>query len=159
MRKQEMLCYKKALDSSCIKAKASGISVRFKTLVEAANAVRGMSVCRAELYLKNVLAHKECVPFKNSKSGVGKCSQAKQFKTIHGRWPYKAVKCLQDLLRNAVSNAEFQGKDPTDLYICHIFASQAPTSLRKTFRAHGRINSYERHLSHIQMILKTKNYD
>lgn len=83
MKKQEMLSYKKILDSSCVKAKASGIPVRFKTLVETANAVRGMSVCRAELYLKNVLAHKECVPFKKSKSGVGKCAQAKEFKTIH----------------------------------------------------------------------------
>ncbi|XP_030759864.1 60S ribosomal protein L17-like [Sitophilus oryzae] len=151
------ISYKNPSETECVKAKASAIPVKYKNLVETANAVRGMTVQRAEAYLKNVLAHKECVPFKIFKGGIGKCAQAKQFRTIIGRWPKNAVKCVQDLLRNAISNAEFYGKDTQNLAIVQIQVNQAPVSVRKTFRAHGRINPYERHLSHIQMVLRKKD--
>ncbi|XP_018562190.1 60S ribosomal protein L17-like [Anoplophora glabripennis] len=140
--------------SEIIKAKASNLTVKFKNLVAVARAIRKMPLKRANAYLKNVLAHKECVPFTKFKSGVGKCAQAKQFKTTIGRWVEKAVKCVQGLLRNAIANCEFYGKDPEDFFILHIQASQAPILTRRTYRAHGRINAYNRHTSHIQVILK-----
>lgn len=154
-----------------IKAKASNLTVKFKNLVSVARAVRKMPVKRANAYLKNVLAHKECVPFIRFKSGIGKCAQAKQFKVIvvskshfrssrykydffQGRWPEKAVRCIQDLLRNAIANCEFYGKDPEDFFIMHVQVSQAPILTRRTYRAHGRINAFNRHTSHVQVILK-----
>ncbi|KAJ8977274.1 hypothetical protein NQ317_006802 [Molorchus minor] len=113
-----------------------------------------MSMKRANAYLKNVLAHKECVAFRKFKNGVGKCAQAKQFNTITGRWPKRAAECIQNLLRNAAANCEFYGKDPDDFLIDHIQVNQAPALTRRTYRAHGRINPYNRHTSHIQVILK-----
>lgn len=79
---------KKVQGGETIRAKGSSIRAKFKNLVETANAVRKMSLTRANAYLKNVLAHKECVPFKIFKSGIGKCSQAKQFGTITVRIEY-----------------------------------------------------------------------
>lgn len=63
------------------RAKASNMRVHFKNTVETAGVLRGMTVSRATSYLKNVIAHKECVPFKKYKGGVGRTAQAKAFKT------------------------------------------------------------------------------
>ncbi|KAJ8942040.1 hypothetical protein NQ318_002794 [Aromia moschata] len=148
---------KKTEGSETVRAKASNITVKFKNLVEVARTIRKMTMKRANAYLKNVLMHKECVPFRRFKGGVGKCSQAKQFKTMTGRWPKKAVECMKDLLRNAAANCEFYGKDPDDFFIDHIQVNQAPVLTRRTYRAHGRINPYVRHTSHIQLILKERD--
>ncbi|CAH1119533.1 unnamed protein product [Phaedon cochleariae] len=139
-----------------VKAKASNVPVKFKNLVEVSNAIRNMTTTRAYAYLLNVLAKKECIPARKFKSGIGRCAQAKQFQTVIGRWPRNAVKCMIDLLKNASANCEFLGKDPVDYYVHHVQASQAPTSTRRTYRAHGRINPYMRHNCHLQVILKQK---
>lgn len=157
-----------------VKAKASTVPVHFKNTVETARPLRGMTVPKANAYLKDVLDHKECVAFHKFNGGIGKCAQAKQFKCVvvsipqdawqrgtiskifQGRWPDKSVKVLQDLLRNAISNCEYFGKDPQDFIIKSIQVNQAPIRHRRTFRAHGRITSYLRHMSHIQMTLAEK---
>ncbi|KAL3280539.1 hypothetical protein HHI36_003771 [Cryptolaemus montrouzieri] len=138
------------------KAKASNLPVHFKNTVETANAVRGMTVARALAYLKNVLAHKECVPFKKFKSGIGKTAQANQFGVVNGRWPQKSVKAVIEVIKNAISNAEYNNKDHDQFFIHHIQVNQAPTTTRRTYRAHGRINPYARHLCHIQVIIAIK---
>jgi len=81
MVKQSKFSYKNPGESECVKARASNVKVSFKNLLETGNAVRGMSVKRAQGYLKNVIARTECVPFRKFKGGIGKCAQAKQFKT------------------------------------------------------------------------------
>lgn len=43
-----------------------------------------MALRRAQKYLKNVIEHKECVPFRRFNGGVGRCAQAKQFGTTQG---------------------------------------------------------------------------
>lgn len=67
------------------RAKASSMTVHFKNTTETVNAIRGYSVKRAMAYLKNVIACKECVPFRKFKGGVGRCAQAKQFNTTQVR--------------------------------------------------------------------------
>lgn len=67
------------------RAKASNMPVSFKNTVETANVLRGKTVKRALAYLNNVIAHKECVPFKKFRGGVGRCAQAKAFKTTQVR--------------------------------------------------------------------------
>lgn len=67
------------------RAKATSLRVHFKNTTETANAIRGLTVKRALAYLKNVIARKECVPFKRFNGGVGRCAQAKQFKTTQVR--------------------------------------------------------------------------
>lgn len=66
-----------------VKAKCSNVAVKFKNLTETANAVRHLTLHRANAYLKNVINKKECVPFKKFNSGIGRCAQAKQFNTVN----------------------------------------------------------------------------
>lgn len=90
---------------------------------EAAQAIKHMPLRRAQRFLKNVVEKKECVPFRNFNGGVGRCAQAKQFKTTQGRWPKKSADFLLQLLKNAESNADYKGLDVDRLVIDHIQVS------------------------------------
>lgn len=116
-----------------------------------------MELKKAYGYLKNVLAHKDCIPFVRYRYGVGRTAQSKKYRASHGRWPEKSVKILLSLLKNAESNAKAQDMDVENLVISHIQVNEAPKMRRRTYRAHGRINKYEASPSHIQLILVSKD--
>lgn len=91
-----------------------------------------------------------------------------------GRWPVKSAKFLLGLLKNAQSNAEVNGLDINELEgtlcilwraqrfsftnfnpiaVSNLIVQQAPKTRRRTYRAHGRINPYQGHPTHIEVIL------
>uniref|UniRef100_A0A6M2DLS3 Large ribosomal subunit protein uL22 n=1 Tax=Xenopsylla cheopis TaxID=163159 RepID=A0A6M2DLS3_XENCH len=140
---------------SC-KARGSNLRVHFKNTHETAMAIKKMQLRRAVRYLKNVIEHKECIPFRRFNGGVGRCAQAKQFKTTQGRWPKKSAEFLLQLLRNAESNADYKGLDVDRLHIDHIQVNRAPCLRRRTYRAHGRINPYMSSPCHIEVCLVEK---
>merc|ERR1711894_196991 len=138
------------------KAKGSNLRVHFKNTRETAQAIKSMPLHRASKYLKNVIAHKEIVPFRRFMGGVGRHAQAKVHGTAQGRWPLKSAEFLLQLLKNAESNAEYKGLDPDHLVIEHIQVNRAPKMRRRTYRAHGRINPHMSSPCHIEMILSEK---
>merc|ERR1711931_255940 len=105
---------------------------------------------------KNVVAHKEIVPFRRFMGGVGRHAQAKVHGTAAGRWPLKSAQYLLDMLKNAESNAEYKGLDSDHLVIDHIQVNRAPKMRRRTYRAHGRINPYMSSPSHIELWLEER---
>jgi len=138
-------------------AKASMLRVHFKNTREAAAAIKGMSLRRAQKYLQDVIEKKTAVPFRRYKYGIGRHSQVnaflKQHHTSIGRFPKKSCEYLLDLLRNAESNAEFKSLDAEQLRVFHIQVNKAPKMRRRTYRAHGRINPYMSNPCHIEIIL------
>ena len=140
---------------SC-KARGTNLRVHFKNTRETSHTIRKMPLKRAVQYLKNVITKKECVPFRRFTGGIGRCAQAKQWKTTTARWPKKSAEFLLQLLRNAESNAEYKGLDVDNLVIDHIQVNRAPKMRRRTYRAHGRINPYMSSPSHIEVILTQK---
>merc|ERR1712117_52955 len=137
-------------------ARGSHLRVHFKNTRETAHNIKHMHLRRAVAYLKNVVDQKECVPFRRFNGGVGRCAQAKHWKTTQGRWPKKSAEFLLQMLKNAESNAEFKGLDTDHLVIDHIQVNRAPKMRRRTYRAHGRINPYMSSPSHIEVILAEK---
>merc|ERR1712024_363872 len=123
---------------------------------ETAQAIRAMPLHRASKYLKNVIAHKEIVPFRRFMGGVGRHAQAKVHGTAQGRRPLKSAEFLLQLLKNAESNAEYKGLDPDHLVIEHIQVNRAPMMRRRTYRAHGRISPYMSSPCHIEICLVEK---
>merc|ERR1712153_283368 len=123
---------------------------------ETAQAIKAMPLNRATKYLKNVIAHKEIVPFRRFMGGVGRHAQANVHGTAQGRWPLKSAEFLLDLLKNAESNAEYKGLDADHLVIEHIQVNRAPKMRRRTYRAHGRINPYMSSPCHIEIVLVEK---
>merc|ERR1711881_56283 len=127
-----------------------------KNTRETAQAIKSMPLHRATKYLKNVIAHKEIVPFRRFMGGVGRHAQAKVHGTAQGRWPLKSAEFLLQLLKNAESNAEYKGLDPDHLVIEHIQVNRAPKMRRRIYRAHGRINPYMSSPCHIEVTLVEK---
>nr|ABX75427.1 60S ribosomal protein l17 [Lycosa singoriensis] len=140
---------------SC-KARGSNLRVHFKNTRETAQAIKKMSLRRAQRFLKNAIVKKEIVPFRRFNGGVGRKAQAKQWGATQGRWPKKSAEFLLQLLRNAESNADDKGLDVDRLVIEHIQVNRAPKMRRRTYRAHGRINPYMSSPSHIEVILSEK---
>ncbi|KAF7346359.1 60S ribosomal protein L17 [Mycena sanguinolenta] len=107
-----------------------------------------LKLTKAYTYLADVKEHKQVIPFRRFSGGVGRASQAKQFKATQGRWPEKSVKFILRLLKNAESNADAKNIDLEDLMIKNIVKTR-----RRTYRAHGRINPYQGHPCHVEIIL------
>eukprot|EP00823_Brevimastigomonas_motovehiculus_P000050 TRINITY_DN10151_c0_g1_i1.p1 TRINITY_DN10151_c0_g1~~TRINITY_DN10151_c0_g1_i1.p1 ORF type:complete len:187 (-),score=32.16 TRINITY_DN10151_c0_g1_i1:71-631(-) len=142
-------------NKSC-KARAPNLRTKFKNMRELTMAVRGMLLKKAQRYLHDVIAHKDIVPFRRYRYGIGRHAQLKKYKTPQGGWPEKSCRFLLDLLTNAQSNAETKGLDVDTLFISHIQCNKAPALRRRTYRAHGRINPYMAHPCHIELVLAQK---
>ncbi|KAL1413100.1 60S ribosomal protein L17 [Vanrija pseudolonga] len=138
-------------------AKARGEYVRthFKNTREVAAAISGMKLSKAYAYLADVQEKKQVIPFRRFDGSIGRTGQAKQFKTTKGRWPVKSVQFVLRLLKNAESNAEAKDLASDELIIKNVVVQQAPKTRRRTYRAHGRINPYQGHPCHIEIILST----
>ncbi|KAM8708469.1 hypothetical protein ACLKA7_015444 [Drosophila subpalustris] len=143
-------------NSKSCKARSPNLRVHFKNTHETARAIKKMTLRRAQTYLKAVKDQKECVPFRRFNGGVGRCAQAKQWKTTQGRWPQKSADFLLQLLRNAEANAEYRGLDVDRLFVDHIQVNRAPRIRRRVCRAHGRVNPYTSSTCHIEVILAEK---
>ncbi|KAF4617715.1 hypothetical protein D9613_006100 [Agrocybe pediades] len=135
------------------RARGEYLRTHFKNMREVAAALSGMKLSKAYAYLGDVKDHKRVIPFRRFSGGVGRASQAKEFKATQGRWPEKSVKFITRLLKNAESNADAKNIDVEDLIIRNIVVEQAPKTRRRTYRAHGRINPYQGHPCHVEIIL------
>ncbi|KAG2338478.1 60S ribosomal protein L17 L23, partial [Suillus weaverae] len=135
------------------RARGEYLRTHFKNMREVAAALTGLKLTKAYNYLSDVSDHKQVIPFRRFAGGVGRASQAKQFKATQGRWPEKSVKFITRLLKNAESNADAKSLELEDLYIKNIGVQQAPKTRRRTYRAHGRINPYQGHPCHVEIIL------
>eukprot|EP00922_Rhytidocystis_sp_ex-Travisia-forbesii_P020984 GHVS01030799.1.p1 GENE.GHVS01030799.1~~GHVS01030799.1.p1 ORF type:complete len:202 (+),score=15.00 GHVS01030799.1:88-693(+) len=140
-------------NKSC-KALGPDLRVHFKNTYETAQAIKRMSLRKAQEYLEDVIEHKRCVPFRKFTGCIGRTSQAKEFKLSQGRWPQKSCKVLLDLLKNAESNAEMKNLDVENMVIEHIMVNRAQKGRRRTYRAHGRINPFMSQPCHIEIILR-----
>jgi len=142
--------------SKSCKTRSSNVRVHFKNTRETALAIKRMPLRRAQRFLKNVCEKTECVPFRRFNGGVGRCAQAKVWKTSVGRWPKKSAEFILQLLKNAEANADYRGLDVDRLVVDHIQVNRAPCLRRRTYRAHGRINPYMSSPCHIELTLTEK---
>ena len=64
-----------------------------------------MTLKQAQQYLNQVIDHKRCIPFRRFNGSTGRCSQAKEFGLVQGRWPLKSCKIMLNLIANLEANA------------------------------------------------------
>ncbi|KAG5221359.1 60S ribosomal protein [Salix suchowensis] len=130
------------------RARGEYLRTHFKNMREVAAAVTGWTettgfkLTKAYSYLGDVQKHNRCIPFRRFSGGVGRTGQAKEpilKRKIPGRWPEKSIKFLLRLLKNAESNAD--------------------KTRRRTYRAHGRINPYQGHPCHVEIILAASDVE
>ncbi|KAG9018599.1 hypothetical protein FRB90_011267 [Tulasnella sp. 427] len=130
-------------------ARGSNVRTSFKNMREVGAAIQGLNLKKAYKYLHAVLEHKDCIPFRRYSGGVGRTGQAAK----HGRWPEKSIKHILRILKNAEANAEQKTIDGEGLKIRSVVVQQAQKNHRRTYRAHGRINRYDGHPCHVEVIL------
>ena len=85
----ETLLLLKVSISPNLVAKTSGkdLRVHYKNTYETAKAIKGLTIPKAKQYLKDVLAHRRCVPYTKHFRGIGRTGQASEFGKTLGRWP------------------------------------------------------------------------
>ncbi|KAK2964631.1 putative 60S ribosomal protein L17 [Blattamonas nauphoetae] len=138
------------------KARADDVSIHFKQAVEIASTIRGMPVKRAKQFLVNVMHQKEAVPFRRYRYGIGRNAQGKAWKWAQSGFPKKASKYMLDLIRTAENSARQQNVNVKKCTIDHVKVNEARVRSRRTYRAHGRINHFDKHPCHIEIILKER---
>ncbi|KRX00125.1 Ribosomal protein L22/L17 [Pseudocohnilembus persalinus] len=139
------------------KTSGSDLRIHYKNAYEVVRAIKHMSIPTAQKYLKDVVDHKRCIPFKTHTGCIGRTAQAKEFGVTQGRWPEKVVKVVLGLLQNLESNANVKSLDVASLYINHAQVNRAQKGRRRTYRAHGRINPYLNSCCHIELIASQKD--
>lgn len=68
---------------SC-QSRGSDLCVYFENACETAQAIMGMHIQKATMYLKDVTFKKQHGPFHYYNGGVGRCAQAKQWGWLQG---------------------------------------------------------------------------
>merc|ERR1712048_133988 len=80
--------------SKSCKARGSDLRVSFKNTRETAMTIRGLPLRRAQRFLKDVIDHKQAVPFRRFNGGVGRSCMGKQTGFTQCRWPEKSCRYL-----------------------------------------------------------------
>nr|6ZU5_LP0 Chain LP0, uL22 [Paranosema locustae] len=139
-----------------VKCRIDNARVSFKNTRETSRVLVNRKLGDALNYLYDVIKKKQCVPMKRYARGVGRTAQAKAFKTQRGRWPVKSAKFFIELINNLKVNAVNKNLNPDEMVIKNIIVNKAPIIPGRIHRAYGRINPYNSHPCHIQMIAVKK---
>ncbi|KAH7816850.1 putative 60S ribosomal protein L17-2 [Monocercomonoides exilis] len=138
------------------KAKGNDVTIHFKQAREIAGVLRHMKLKRAKQFLCHVIQHKEAVPFRRYKYGIGHNPQGKAWKWSQSGFPVKASRVFLELIRNCESNAKKNNLNVRNCAIAHIKVNKARIHSRRMYRAHGRINRFNKTPCHIEMIMTEK---
>lgn len=147
-----------------VKACINNAKVSFKNTRETCATLRGRTVNDCIKYLNNVIEKKECVPMRRYATGCGNTRQANKFRTgkwlnTRGRWPKKSAETVIKLLNNILTNARNKNLDADSLVVKMVAVNKAPKICGRLFRAHGRINPFNKSPCHIQMVAVKKQED
>lgn len=111
--------------------------------------IKGMKTAEARSYLADVIELKQAVPFKRHCEGAGH----RKGPMAGGRYPVNASKEILKILKNAESNAEYKGLEPTGMYISHVAVHKGRLIHGIMPRARGRATSKDTETVNIEMIL------
>ncbi|MCQ1535512.1 50S ribosomal protein L22 [Methanosarcina sp. KYL-1] len=131
------------------KAMGSELHISPKKSREICWKIKGMKAVEARKYLEDVIALKQAVPFKRHSEGAGH----RKGPMAGGRYPVNASKEILKILRNAESNAEYKGLEPSNMYIAHVAINRGRVIHGFIPRARGRATPKNTDTVNIEMIL------
>lgn len=126
-------------------------SISHKHAREVANALKGMPIERARVFLEDVVARKIAVPYRRYNNEVAHRSNIRDG-FCSGRFPRKAAKEVLKLLDNLESNAEYKGMDLDSLKIVSAVVHKGTKIERFTPRAMGRASPKFNTLVHFELV-------
>ena len=117
-----------------------------------AREIKGKTAGEAVDYLEAVVEGDQPVPFRQHNSGVGHKSKVDGWDA--GRFPKKASEAFQDLLTNAIGNADHQGFDGEVMEIMHVAAHKVGERQGRKPRAMGRASAWNTPQVDVELILE-----
>ncbi|ORD95723.1 ribosomal prt L17 [Hepatospora eriocheir] len=147
-------------ESNTVKACIQNAKVSFKNTRETCSTLRGRTLQNCFEYLNNVIRKIECVPMRRYARGVGNTTQARKFSTKNfvctkGRWPVRSAALMLRICKNIKNNALNKGLVPENLIVDMVTVNKAPIIFGRCFRAHGRVNSFNKSPCHVKMVCKS----
>ncbi|MFC7167716.1 50S ribosomal protein L22 [Halospeciosus flavus] len=115
-------------------------------------AIKGKTVAEAQEFLDAVIDEEQSVPFKQHNSGVGHKGDIDGWDA--GRYPEKASKAFQDLLRNGTNNADQQGFDGESMVIKHVAPHKVGEVQGRKPRAMGRASAWNTPEVDVELVLE-----
>ena len=135
-----------------VKSSGRELSISHKAAREVCNAIKGMPLDQAKVYLGKVIQKKQPVPFKRYEKTLG--HRRGLIKAYAGRYPVKASQKILKVLQGAEANAEAKGLDVERLKIIHAAAYPGMKIKRYTMRAFGRSSPKIQTLTHVELVLE-----
>jgi large subunit ribosomal protein L22 len=111
-----------------------------------------MKLAKAKETLQKVIDLKQPVPYYRYRGKVPHRGEAQGFDA--GRYPQKAASTILLVLDAVEANAQFKGLNTSDLEIIHIAAIRGRVIKKFIPRAFGRASPYNKHLTHIEVVVE-----
>ena len=131
------------------RAIASELHISFKKTREICHHIKGMKLPQAQSFLNDVVAMKKAVPFKRHTEGSGH----KKGPMANGKYPVGASLEVLKILKNAESNAEYKGLEPSRMFVSTIRADRGRVIRGYFPRAKGRASPKNTTTVNIEVIL------
>ncbi|MEE9611729.1 MAG: 50S ribosomal protein L22 [Desulfatiglandales bacterium] len=136
------------------KVYAGEMHISPKWAIEICRELRGQTLTRAEVFLRDLSEMKRALPVKRFKKGVAHRRGLE--KAAAGRYPIKAASRMIKVLDSARANAEYKGLDPEKLYIKHITAQRGRVIRGFLPRAMGRATPHNMTTTNLQIVLEER---
>jgi large subunit ribosomal protein L22 len=123
-----------------------------KYAIEFSREIKGMSLKKAEAFIKDVADMKRHLPLKKYVRRMGH-RKGTVSGTKLGRWPVRCANKFLELLDLVKANADYKGLDTDKLVIADIFMSQGYQ--RRSHQKQGRISGkqYKRKSVHMEIVV------
>ncbi len=131
-------------------ARARGIELPIspKKTYEVLNAIRGLPLDRARIFLEEVVALERPVPFRRYNQET-----AHKPRTGPGRFPRKVAAQVLEVLKNAEANAEYEGLDTDELVVRVAASGRGRIQKASMPRAHGRATAWNEQTTNVEIVL------
>ena len=135
-------------ESDIAKGVGRDLDISFKHAVVICDAIRGMRLDKAVELLDGVGKLEKVIPFKKFNTGVGHKSGDVKV----GKYPQKASKAIQKVLKEVEANADYKGLDTDNLKITHASAQKGRS--RIGIRPKGRWKRWRLQCVHVFIAAK-----
>ncbi len=135
------------MEDNSARAVGNDLSISTKKAIEICSFIRGKSVEKAKILLKQAIEMKQPIPFKRFTDGAGH----KKGNMAGGKYPIKACTAILKLLESAEANASYKGLSTDNLIITHIKADKASTPLH-----YGRQRGRSMKRTHVEISVEEK---
>ncbi len=140
--------YTSKAGTSVARARGIELPISPKKTYEVLNAIRGLDLAKAREVLEAAAEKRRAIPFRRYNQET-----AHHTGTGPGRYPVKVAKSVLQVLKNAESNAEYEGMDADELYVLVASSARGRITKANMPRAQGRATAWNEQTTNVEIVL------